>query len=107
MTAPAAIQKHPQGVVLNVRVQPKASRNAFRGLHGQAVKISLTAPPVDGAANNALIAFLSKQLKCPKADIEIIAGAASRNKRLLLRVPPGPGFKAGCEALQKGLAKWI
>ncbi len=101
------LKDHSEGLVLSVRVQPKASRNAIQGIHGEALKISLTAPPVDGAANKACIAFLAKTLKHPRAAIEILSGATSRNKRLLLRVSPGPDFQAGCEALRKKLAPLI
>jgi uncharacterized protein YggU (UPF0235/DUF167 family) len=59
---------------------------------------------VDGAANGACIAFLAKTLKCAKADIEILSGAASRNKRLLIRIAPGPAFRARREELRKTLA---
>jgi uncharacterized protein (TIGR00251 family) len=97
------IQDHPEGIVVNVRVQTRASKNAIRGVHGQALKITLTAPPVDGAANKACVAFLARRLKCAKADIEILSGAASRNKRLLIRIAPGSAFEARREALRKTL----
>ena len=90
--------------MVNVRVQPRASKNAIRGVHGEALKITLTAPPVDGAANRACIAFVAKTLKCAKADIEILSGAASRSKRLLIRIAPGPAFRARREEVWKTLA---
>jgi uncharacterized protein len=72
------------GVRLRVHVQPRASRSEVVGLHGDALKIRLAAPPVDGAANEELIAFLAKQLKVPKSRIELVAGAASRAKTVAI-----------------------
>ena len=97
------LKDHPEGLVLNARVQPKASKNAMRGVHGEALKIALTAPPVEGAANKALIAFVAKILGIPKASIEILSGQTSRNKRLLLRIEPGPHSAAHRQALRKKL----
>ena len=86
------IKDHPEGLILSVRVQPKASRNAIQGAHGEALKISLTAPPVDGAANKACIAFVAKKLGLPKSAVSILSGQTSRNKRLLVRLDPGQEF---------------
>jgi uncharacterized protein (TIGR00251 family) len=68
------------GVTFAVRVVPRASRNEIAGIHGDALKIRLTAPPVEGRANEALIAFLAKRLGVRKAQVEIVAGATSRRK---------------------------
>jgi hypothetical protein len=97
------LKDNPEGLVLSVRVQPKASKNAIRGVHGEALKVALTAPPVEGAANKALIAFVAKILGIPKASIEILSGQTSRNKRLLLRIEPGPHSAAHRQALRKKL----
>ena len=83
-------EDHPKGIVLSVRVQTKSSRNAIRGVYDNALKLSLTAPPVEGAANKALIAFLSKKLGLAKSAFEILSGRTNRNKRLLIRFPSGP-----------------
>ena len=85
-------EDHPEGLILSVRVQPKASRNAIHGAHGEALKISLTAPPVEGAANKACIAFVAKKLGLPKSAVSILSGQTSRNKRLLVRLDPGQEF---------------
>ncbi len=82
-------EDHKEGLVLNVRVQPKASRNQIAGPHGDAVKVMLTAPPVDGEANRQCIQFLAKVLKRPKSTLDIISGLTSRNKRVLIRTGPG------------------
>jgi len=73
------------GIVLRVHLQPRASHNRFLGLHGEAVKIALTAPPVDGAANAALLELLTTTLHLPRTACVLQAGEKSRNKRVLIR----------------------
>lgn len=73
------------GVILNCRVVPRAGKNAVQGLMGEAVKIRLTAPPVEGKANKALVEFLAEALDVARADVEILAGETSRNKRVFVR----------------------
>jgi uncharacterized protein (TIGR00251 family) len=68
------------GAAFPVRVVPRASKNEVSGRHEDAVKIRLTAPPVGGSANEALIDFLSEILNVRKSQIEILSGHASRNK---------------------------
>ena len=68
------------GCLLRVIVVPRASRTGIAGEHGDALKIRLAAPPVDGAANEELIAFLAKRLGIRRAAISIRAGATSRRK---------------------------
>ena len=70
------------GCTLSVRVHPGARKNDVTGIHAGAVKISLTTPPVDGRANEALIEFLAERLRIPRARILLLTGAASRMKRL-------------------------
>jgi hypothetical protein len=65
---------------LSVRVQPRASRNEVAGLVGDTLKIRLTAPPVEGAANDACLAFLAKLFDLPPSRLAIIQGARSRTK---------------------------
>jgi uncharacterized protein (TIGR00251 family) len=72
----------PNGCTLPVRVHPGAKRNEITGTHDGAVKISLTTPPTDGRANDALIAFLAAFLKVPRASITLLTGATSRSKTL-------------------------
>lgn len=72
----------PDGCTLTVRVHPGARKNSVTGIHTEAVKIALTAPPVDGKANEALIAFLADILRLPRARIAIVAGPTSRTKTL-------------------------
>ncbi|NOY69574.1 MAG: YggU family protein [Deltaproteobacteria bacterium] len=73
------------GVVFKVHIQPRASKNSVAGIFDDAVKIRLTAPPVDNAANRLCVKFLSKELKLPKKDIEIVSGHTGRNKQILIR----------------------
>jgi uncharacterized protein (TIGR00251 family) len=75
-------------LVLYLRVQPKASRDALVGPHGEnQYKVTITAPPIDGKANSHLIRFIAKQFDLPTANIIIEAGKASRSKRLRLKSP--------------------
>ena len=67
---------------LDVRVVPRAGRTAVAGMRGGALLVRLAAAPVDGAANEALIAFLAELLERPKRDITIISGQKSRDKRV-------------------------
>lgn len=69
-------------LTIRLHIQPGAKKTEITGLHGEALKIRLAAPPVDGKANTALVAFLAKQLGVPKAQVELVGGAASREKRL-------------------------
>jgi uncharacterized protein (TIGR00251 family) len=65
---------------VHVHVQPRASRSEVVGLHGAALKVRLHAPPVDGAANDALVALLAERLDIPRRDVRIVQGATSRAK---------------------------
>lgn len=76
------IEEKENGIAVKVFVQPKSSRNAVVGLHGDALKVRLTAPPVEGAANALCIRFFSKLLGVPRFTIEIQSGHASRTKVL-------------------------
>ena len=69
-------------VVLSLHVQPGAKKTEIAGLHGESLKIRLAAPPVDGKANECLIAFLAKRLGIAKRNIELVSGATSRAKRV-------------------------
>lgn len=79
------MQDTKDGAVLTIQVQPKASKSECVGLHGDALKIRIAAPPVDGKANDALIAFLAEHLKIAPSSIEIRTGSSGRQKRVLLK----------------------
>jgi uncharacterized protein (TIGR00251 family) len=68
------------GASFQVRVQPRARKNAITGEVGDALKLALTAPPVEGRANEACIAFLGELLNVPVSSVTIAAGLSSRNK---------------------------
>jgi len=70
------------GCTLSVRIHPGARKNGVTGVHADSVKITLTAPPVDGKANEALIAFLAEALQLPRARISLVTGTTSRSKVL-------------------------
>jgi uncharacterized protein (TIGR00251 family) len=68
------------GVSFAVKVQPRARKNAITGVVGDALKLALTAPPVDGRANEACIEFFAKLLEVPRSSVTIASGETSRNK---------------------------
>jgi uncharacterized protein len=74
------IRESDGGVSFAVRVQPRAKKNAIVGEMGNALKIALTSPPVEGRANEACAAFLAKLLKVPRSSVTIASGLSSRNK---------------------------
>ncbi|MBF0621882.1 MAG: YggU family protein [Magnetococcales bacterium] len=77
------IQWRDDTLILSLRVQPKASRNRVMGLYGEdRLKLAITAPPVDGAANKAVCQFLAKQLGVAKSAASVIQGQTSRQKRV-------------------------
>ncbi len=69
-------------LTLTLHIQPGAKKTGFAGLHGEAMKIRLAAPPVDGKANAALCAFLADFCKVPKSAVSLISGETSRAKRV-------------------------
>ena len=73
------------GVEVFLYVQPRASRNKIICLQGEELKVALTAPPVDGAANKACCFFMAKLCSLPRSYVKIISGETSRHKRLLLK----------------------
>ncbi|MFP3999050.1 MAG: DUF167 domain-containing protein [Desulfobacterales bacterium] len=76
-----------KGIVFKVHVQPRASADQIAGCHQDALKVRLTAPPADGRANKACLKFLAGRLKIAKSDMEIISGAGSRDKKILIHLP--------------------
>ncbi|MGL5336192.1 MAG: DUF167 family protein YggU [Enterovibrio sp.] len=74
-------------LVLMLYIQPKASADRWLGLHGEEIKIAITAPPADGKANAHLTAFLAKQFKVSKSAVTIDKGQLSRHKRVRIQSP--------------------
>lgn len=79
------VRDTPRGAQFALRVQPRASRNAFAGTMGDAIKLAITAPPVDGKANQAVIEYLSDLFRVPKSSIVIVSGETGRNKLIAIR----------------------
>ena len=76
----AAIQNSPNGATFAIKVHPRAKKNAITGEIGDALKLALTAPPVDGKANEACVEFFAKLLKVSRYSVTIASGHTSRNK---------------------------
>lgn len=74
------IKQNDRGVTFAVRVHPRAKKNGITGEVGEALKLSLTTPPVEGRANEACIEFFAKLLKVPRSSVTIASGLSSRNK---------------------------
>lgn len=83
----AAIEKLENGLRLRILLQPKASKDAIIGLHEDELKISITAPPIDGAANAYLLKYLSKLFKVPKSSILLEKGELNRHKQIFIPYP--------------------
>ncbi|HEV8456157.1 MAG TPA: DUF167 family protein [Gemmatimonadales bacterium] len=78
------IQQVTGGVRVRVRVVPRASRTEVVGLQGDALRIRLTAAPVDGAANEALVSFLAERVVVPRSSVRLVSGETSRSKVVLI-----------------------
>ena len=83
----SAVWQDGEDVILRLYIQPKASRDKIVGLHGEELKIAITAPPVDGKANAHLSKFLAKQFKVAKGLIEIEKGELGRHKQVRVHSP--------------------
>ena len=84
MTMPAFIRAQADGVLLSVKLQPRASANEIGEALGNELRVKVTAPPVDAAANEALLKVLAQQLHCPRNRVDIIRGHTSRHKTVML-----------------------
>jgi uncharacterized protein len=100
------VQDTKDGAILTVHIQPKASTTECVGIHGDAIKIRVAAPPVDGAANEELIRFLARRLSIPSTSVQIHSGAGGRHKRVLVKGATAQ-FVLACLNIgsQKGPAK--
>lgn len=76
-----------EDLILHCHLQPKAASDEIVGVHGDRLKLRITAPPVDGKANDHIIKWFSKLFKVPKNDIEILQGELSRQKTLRIKQP--------------------
>ncbi len=92
------LRERSGGVELDLVVQPRASRSGVVGIHDGRLKVSLAAPPVDGGANEALVAFLSSLVGWPKRAVRIVRGESGRRKTVALD-------GAAVNAVQRSLAQ--
>ena len=83
----AAVWRDEDDILLRLYIQPKASRDKIVGLHGEELKIAITAPPVDGKANAHLTKYLSKQFKVAKGLVKIEKGELGRHKQVRICSP--------------------
>ncbi len=79
------ITETKEGVVLSIHATPRAAKNQIQGLHGEALKIRLQAPPVDGKANDTLLEFLAGVLNVPRRQVTLLSGQTSRQKRVSVK----------------------
>lgn len=79
---PPWLRSSGDDVVLTLHVQPGAKKTEIAGQHGEALKVRLAAPPVDGKANDCLIAFLAERLGIARSRLELVSGQSSRAKRV-------------------------
>lgn len=85
MTPPAFIRAQKDSVLLSIRLQPRASRNEVGTVLGSELRVKVTAPPVDSAANEALLLLIAKTLDCAKSQVELAHGQTSRHKTVRIR----------------------
>ncbi len=88
------LQDREDGVLVAVYVQPKASRNELTGLQGDELKVRLTSPPVEGAANSLCCTFLAQRLGVAKSRVSLIAGHKSRHKKLFVQAVASPQVRS-------------
>lgn len=85
MALPSYLKAQAGGVCLSLKVQPRASKNEIAEAIGSELKIKVTAPPVDAAANEAVLRLLSDTLDCPRGSVQLIRGHTSRHKQILIQ----------------------
>ncbi len=100
---PFEINEKPGGLTFKIRVQPRSSRNKVVGVYGDRLKVMLTAPPVDNAANKACQSFLAKGLGVAKSSISIVSGHTGRDKQVLVQCS---GNEAQRRAIRGKLMAW-
>ena len=84
MTMPGFLRVQADGILLSVKLQPRASVNEIGDALGSELRIKVTAPPVDAAANEALVKLLAQRLDCPRNRVELVRGHTSRHKTIKL-----------------------
>jgi uncharacterized protein (TIGR00251 family) len=82
---PSFLEAHGDGIHLAVKLQPRASKNEIVGAIGNELKIKVTAPPVESAANEALLQLIAQALDCPPGAVQLVRGHTSRHKHVFVR----------------------
>ncbi|GDX05375.1 DUF167 family protein YggU [Buttiauxella sp. WJP83] len=83
----SAVSQTADGLVLRLYIQPKASRDSIIGLHGDELKVAITAPPIDGKANAHLVKYLAKQFRVAKSQVVVEKGELGRHKQVKIIDP--------------------
>jgi len=84
MSLPPYLRAQPDGVLLSIKLQPRASANEIGEAMGNELRVKVTAPPVDSAANEALVRLLAETLDCGRNKVELVRGQTSRHKTVRL-----------------------
>ena len=93
------IHDTPAGATFQVKVHPRARKNAVTGVLGDALKLALTAPPIEGRANDACIEYIAKFLNLPRSSVTIAAGESSRQKLIRVAGVPAAQVEAKLRAI--------
>ena len=97
------VRENTKGISLAVKVQPRAQKNAVAGVVGEALKLALTAPPVEGRANEALVEFVAELFRIPRSSVTIASGLSSRNKVIRLTGVSRPAVEQRLMAILREL----
>lgn len=100
MTTPRFLRQAPEGVVLALKVVPRSAANGIAGVQADALRVRVTAPPVDSAANEEVVRFLAGTLGVPRGAVRLVRGAAGRHKQVLV-------LGASMPRVLEALADWI
>jgi uncharacterized protein len=94
MGLPPYITAETDGCLISIKAQPRARSTAFAGTHGSSLKIRIASPPVDGAANEALVEFLADFMGCGRRQVEVVRGATSPHKMVRIIGMPAAAVAA-------------
>jgi len=102
-----AVQADSRGVTFKVYIQPRSSKNMIVGLHGDALKIKIKAPPVEGAANKMCIQYMAACLDVPKSCVEITSGHTGRTKQVRVHPREGGSPEKERKRLKNLIQSWL
>jgi uncharacterized protein len=104
MSLPGCLKPSANGVYLFVKVQPRASRNEFGEIAGDELKLKVTAPPVDAAANEAVVKMLAEVFGCARGAVQITRGQTSRHKTIFISGVTAEGIAKKLSAPSQGVS---